>query len=320
MDIDFEEFDADVSIAEKNFPKKAETELPPAREYGHDLGLFQGISNNDYHSGPGISSSALKYAVKCPALYEAYMNKRVSFQESEAMRLGTAVHKLCLEAYDFGNEIAICRKFGHGASDQAEKAEFFSANRDKTIITPDQYDQCRWMTDSLMSLPDVHYIFKDGHPELSGYYIDEGGDETFMDSSHHGTRMLCKYRPDWRTDWCLADVKTTRDITASAFSRTINNLGYHISAAHYLEGDRTLKGSENQQFVFLCVEPEPPYLAAMYVLDDKSLTLGKELRRKALADIKHGRNTGEYALYNGGMTQEIGVPEYAFYESTKNKI
>ena len=318
---DFPDFDIEVIQAEAGFPEPSAPEPEPATEkYNRALGLFSGISNDDYHDGPGISSSELKYCIKAMALYEAYQRGAVSFEETEAMRLGTAVHKMTLEAYDFGNEIVVSRKFGRKASEQIEKAEFQKENKGKTIITPDQYENCCRMTDSLLALPNMHDIFKAGHPEQSGYYIDKGGDETFMPGSERGTGMLCKYRPDWRHSNLLLDIKTTRDISAPAFSRTIHNLNYHVSAAHYLEGDRIIKGTNHNQFIFACVEPEPPYLACMYRLDTASLQLGKEQRRGALTGIKHGRETKEYPLYNNGICEEIGVPQYAHYESIKAKI
>ena len=175
------------------------------------------------------------------------------------------------------------------------------------------------MADSLLSLPEVREIFESGMPELSGYYLDKG-DQTFMDGSQFGSGMLCKYRPDWRTDWCLADVKSSRDITAHAFSSTINALNYHVSAAHYLAGDRQLTNTDHEQFIFLCVEPEPPYLACVYVLDQESLSLGYEIRRASLNGIKHGRDTDEWPRINGGVAQSIGVPQYAFYNSPNKKL
>lgn len=336
---DFPDFEADIALAENNFPKSEKLPEAEEAEPESNLGLFPDISNEVYHAGRGISSSELKYAVKAMALYQAYKNGVVSFAESEAMRLGTAVHKMVLEAYDFGNEIVIGPKFGATKIEKEAKKAFYEENKGMTIITADQYEKCRGMTDSLLSLPEVDKIFQSGDPELSGYYIDNGGDETFIDGSYRGTNMLCKYRPDWRNNWCLPDVKTTTDISKQAFMRTIHKFGYHISAAHYLEGDRILAGQKNRtadhagidwhdlpddiykkQSVFLAVESNPPYLATMYILDPESLQLGKEIRRIALNEIKKARDTNEYPLYNNGFSQSIGVPQFAFNDSIAKSI
>ena len=312
--LDFPDFDDDISAAESHFPDKQEPTPDPKQEYSQKLGFFQGISNQDYHDGPGISSSELKYCLKAMALYEAYKRGVVSFEETEAMRLGTAVHKMVLEAYDFGNEIVVHKKFGRGAKEQAAKVEFYKENPGKTVITPEQYEHCRHMTDSLLALDEIQLIMKVGQPEMSGYYIDKG------DEFNRGTGMLCKYRPDWTHPKLLLDVKTTLDISAPAFARTMHRLSYHVSAAHYLAGHKEATGKELDTFVFACVEPDPPYLACLYRLNLESLELGIEQRRAALNGILHGRETDEYPLYNNGVSQEIGLPAYAFYESIASKI
>lgn len=338
MDFPLDDFDDDVKKAEEAFNANNNTEsaisqptdapngdtgiysseLPETAGTGQadkriELGLHSGISNADYHAGPGISSTSLKYANKAMRLYQAHITGEVKFKETEAMRLGTAVHALTLEAMSFGDEIIVSKKFGRTDKAKEEKSEFYAANPGKTIITADDYDKCRYMRDSLLELEDVEYIFSTGAPEQSGYYLDR-------DQYGNRTNMLCKYRPDWRNDECIFDIKSTNDITKEAFEGTINNFGYHISAAHYLEGDRITMGTNHRQFVFGCVEPEPPYLATTYVLKEESLELGEWLRRRALTGIKHGRDTEQWPGYNDGITTEIGVRPYALNDMKRSKI
>jgi exodeoxyribonuclease VIII len=307
---ELDNFEIDMEIAESCMDEEVSSNIidedtQHGSDYKVSLGLKSGITNNDYHSSPGISSSQLKPALKSMELYhESYLGN-VPFKETEAMRLGTAVHKLTLEALDFPNEIAVSKKFGRTNAAKEEKEEFYAANKGKTIITHEQYDKCRGMRDSLMGLNEIQYIFQDGEPELSGYYKDHAA------VRNESTYMLCKYRPDWRTDWCIADVKSTTNVSADAFSKTINEFFYHLSAAHYLEGDRVLEGTDHRQFLFLCVEPEYPYEAAIYRLGQESLELGENLRRMVLPKIKQGRETKNWPRINDGISQEIEVPAYA---------
>lgn len=338
MDFPLDDFDDDVTKAEEAINASNNTESTVSQStsqaYGDtglhsseqpetagagqadkrvQLGLHAGISNAEYHAGPGISSTSIKYANKAMRLYHAHITGEVKFKETEAMRLGTAVHACTLEAMSFGEQVIVSKKFGTSDKAKKEKAEFYAAHPGKTIITADDYDKCRNMRDSLLALPDVEYIFSTGAPEMSGYYVDR-------DQHGNRTNMLCKYRPDWRNDECILDIKSTNDITKEAFKRTINNFGYHISAAHYLEGDRITMGTNHRQFVFACVEPEPPYLAILYVLDEESLELGEWLRRKALKGIKHGRDSEQWPGYNDELTTTIGVPQYALNDMKRSKI
>jgi hypothetical protein len=277
------------------------------------LGLFRGVPNALYHSGPGESSSSIKPALKSLNLYNETKSGRVPFNETPAMRLGTATHKLILEAYDFASEIAISKKFGTGKAAKAEKAEFYAEHEGKTIITADDYENCKYMRDSLLNLSEVREIFETGEAEVSGYYVDR-------DRYSAGSNMLCKFRPDWENSWCIADVKSTIDASEQAFSRTIHALHYNVSAAHYLEGSRILTGQEHDQFLFLCVEPNPPYEAAVYKLGPESLEAGLMQRRYALDAIKRGRETKEWPLLNNGVARVIEMPSYALNDLRLSKI
>ena len=307
--IEFDDFETEVKTAEIEVKPKPikETKFPLNDSGLMPLGLHDGISNADYHKGKGISSSSLKDVLRCPAYYDARKKGIVKQEESDAMNLGTAVHKLVLEPDDFESEIVVSPNFS-GKGSVAAKAEFKSENKGKTIITADQMVKCNGMRDSIMSLPESLAIFNKGKAEQSGYYIDKE------------TGMLCKYRPDWRTDWSLFDIKTTRDASPQKFARTIVDLGYHISAAHYLAGDKETSKTDHEQFIFICVEPEPPYLAVPYVLSEKSLELGYFKRRQALDLIKFCRDNDEWPTYNAGVCQQIDVPNYALYELESSKI
>ena len=277
------------------------------------IGLFGGISNDDYHKGPGISSSNIKPALKSMNLYNETRCGRVEFKETQAMMLGTAVHALVLEAHDFGNQIAVSKKFGRTNVGKEERAEFHRENAGKVIINAEDYDRCRYMRDSLLNLEEVRIILESGEPEMSGYYVDR-------DEYGAGSNMLCKYRSDWENSWCIFDVKSTRDASAQKFSRTIHDLNYHVSAAHYLEGSRILTKQSHNQFIFGCVESEAPFEAAVYVLGKDSLEAGQKLRRHALNAIKQGRDSGEWPLLNNGIAQEIDIPGYALNDLRLSKI
>lgn len=283
---------------------KADGEKRPT----HELGLFDGISNDDYHRLPGLSSSNIKPALKSMNLYNETRCGRVPFHETDPMRLGTTVHALVLEPDDFKNQVAVSKKFGTNKAAKEEKAEFYANNEGMTIINADDYDTARYMADSLTSLSEVSEIMATGKPEQSGFYIDRE------------TNMLCKYRADWENEWCIADVKTCRDASGVKFGRTIDDLNYHVSGAHYLDGSRILTGQTHNQFIFMCVESSPPYEAAVYVLGDESLEAGMLLRRNALDSIKRCREADEWPLLNNGIAETIEIPGYALNNLRLSKI
>ncbi len=280
------------------------------------LGLFDGISNKNYHAGGGISSTQLKDYIHAPRIYQAYRTGELVFQTTPAMILGTVVHRLVLEPDDLYNEVAVRQKVdGRTNAGKAYKAEFEADNEGKIIIDAEDFDTAQRVRDSILAHPEVKQIFASGgKAELSGYYMDEN------DEHEVGTFQLCRYRPDYRTDFAIVDVKTCQDASKEGFRYQIKDLGYHISAAHYIAGDRILKGTNHRNFIFIAAETKPPYLVAVYPLGERSLQLGEWHRRRALNGIKMSREHDYWPQYNDNLAIDIDLHNSNFYEMDMEQI
>ncbi len=266
-------------------------------------GMYSDISNTAYHASAGLSSTNLKLSLESLFKYKLAMNGELPFKQTPTMALGTAVHAYTLEPENFHNEIAIRPELGYSKSDKILMLEFEECNKGKTFITKDQAIMARLMRDNILSHPEVAQLMRNSTCEQSGYYTDK----------HTG--MSCKYRPDIRHQHFIADIKTTVSVKPSKFSATIDKLGYHVSAAHYLEGDRTLHETNHNQFIFIAVENKYPFEVAVYTLGAKSLERGYELRARGLNSIQRAMETGHYPMINGGMAQNIEIPNWGFYDS-----
>ena len=270
------------------------------------LGLEVDMLNDDYHKSPGISSSQAKLALKAPALYRASIAGELPHKQTPAMTLGTIVHTIILEPGMLDSDAVVLPKFKATKAGKEEKAEFMAHHAGKIMLPQADMDKAAAMANSVMALTDAEAILSDSTNELSGWYDDPE------------TGLLCRYRPDARTDYCIADVKTCQDASPAGFSRAIENFGYALSAAHYLIGDEQLTGTTHRQFVFICVESSPPYLPAIYVLDQESLDYGTWQRRKALDIIKRCTDSGIWSTYQDGIATEIGVPYWAIKKSIED--
>lgn len=71
---------------------------------------------------------------------------------------------------------------------------------------------------------------------------------------------------------CIVDLKTTLDASPAGFAKSVAKFRYHVQRAHYSEG------FDIGNFVFVAVEKTPPYLVAVYVLDEQAEIKGQELR------------------------------------------
>jgi hypothetical protein len=286
--------------------------------------LYADISNNAYHKSPGLSSTQLKNwkpASPAPLLFDAYQRGEVTFGGSEATALGTAYHALMLTPMTWQDEVQVWPEFPQGKKTKG-KADLKAAHPEITFLEQDALDTAMRMRDVAMAHPEVAYLFKQmaeirdgvvaGQVEVSGWYND------LNPHTAEGTFQLCKYRPDmrhcpeWSHNTWLADLKTTRDASPQGFARSIQDFGYHISAAHYLEGDQILHGRRPKQFIFVAQETEAPYLVAVYVLEEKAIKHGMKLRRRALEGIHIAKKTGEWPHYHYNKAVMIDLPQYVY--------
>ena len=266
------------------------------------FGLYPDIPNSEYHQSTAICSTDLKKYIESPRKYLAYKIGELPFSQTPAMVLGSAVHSLVLEPDNFSNDFAVSQKFDcRTNAGKAAKAAFEAENNGKTIIDADVYETAQRIRDAIAGHPEVRLIMSEGKAELSGFYEDPD------------TGSMCRYRPDWRNDFLIADIKTCQSASKDGFKNQIAKLGYHISAAHYIVGDNVLEKTDHRQFVFIAAETEPPFLVATYVLSEKSLQEGERLRAKALAELSISIEHEHWPSYNNYITTEIDLPNYCFY-------
>lgn len=228
-------------------------------------GWYKSINNTDYHASSGWSSSQLK-----KLLTETPLKlQHPSFKASPAMGLGTAVHSLCLEPDQFDNDIYV-GKFGRSKDDIAKKADIES--RGITVITDSQYESAKKMAENVHNHPIAGKLLTDIYAETSifGWYSPNDYD------NHTEKSMMFKVRPDAIPKGypIIVDLKTTKDASFTSFMKDLNNYGYDVSAAMYLELCNqcpelleACKIAAFTHFVFIVVENTAPhYEVAIYEL------------------------------------------------------
>ncbi len=204
----------------------------------------------EYHALDRVSCSMLK-RMDCPA--KAHVFK----EPSAAMDLGTAVHALVLEPDK--DLVAVAPKVDRRTKAGKEQwAAFQREAEGKLILSQDDYDKARAMRDSVMAHPVAADLFADGKPEQTILWADEGTGEP------------CKARLDWlRNDRVVVDLKTARSAAPGAFSRASFDLKYHWQDAWY----SMAVGADD--FFFVVVESEAPYVCEIYRLTDEAKEIGR---------------------------------------------
>jgi hypothetical protein len=259
------------------------------------------LSAEDYHQGPGISRSALMAFKRSPYHYcYKYLNPDyITEQETACQALGNALHTYVLEPDEFEKRYFVMPKFNKVTKDGIERWQKIKSELGKKeTLSVHQYQTLQHMVASLKKNKLATQLIEKAKIEQSLYWTDPD------------TGILCKCRPDILRSNLVADLKTTKDGSEWAFSKTIHEYGYHIQAAMIQEALKILKNIIIKEFIFLIIEKSAPYATSIYPLDQVSLEQGRCEFKKLLADYKQCLETNEWSSYE---IQEISLPRYAFF-------
>ena len=248
-------------------------------------------SNAEYHSGEGVSKSDLDNINKCPAIYRYY--KENPSEETAALLFGTAVHKLILEPDKFYEEYAIepiCDK--RTKEGKAVYSQWLDENKGKAVISQQDYEIAAAMRTAVESNPRAAMLLNGGTTETSYYWIDAETEE------------ICKCRPDKFNHGYIIDLKTTADASPDGFSKSAYAYRYHVQAAWYIDGIRTVTNEEPKGFVFIAVEKKPPYAVGIYICDEMMIDLGRKDARRNLLELHECKIRDTWYGY-GGESEKI---------------
>lgn len=246
-----------------------------------------------------VSKSALWTAhTRSPA------HARVEKEESNAMKLGTAIHCAILEP----DELTV--RFKRGPEDRrGNKWKDFVEACEKagaSALTEADYDAALIIRDRMQKEPLIRRIAGVGtQREISCYYTDPE------------TGLKCRARPDaYVADMhTIVDVKSTTDARPDPFGRVFGSLGYHVQAAKYARGwQLATDAGEEPAFLFVALERADPFEFIIYEPDADTFQEGRVVLRKALDQWARCVETGEWPGYER-KPQVFSMRKYDFRET-----
>lgn len=267
---------------------------PPKRELIKP-GWYMDLDNEDYHRSNGTSSSQIKTLIEQTGAHLQY-NRSHPKPPTAPMGLGTAVHSLVLEPWNFEKDIAVSPVFNKRTTiGKADFAAFMAASKGKTVINEAQLEVAQAMAKRVHEHPITGILVQDLIVESSVFQWYKSMDRD--DSTEY--KELLKVRPDGvsRTHGVLIDLKTTADGSYSGFIKSMQNFYYHLSAAMYLEICNKcqplldeIKVFAFTKFIFVCVENFAPYEVSVYELSKEYRQIGLLLFRQGLYNLHKARN------------------------------
>lgn len=258
--------------------------------FSPERGARVNMSFEDYLATPAVSKSTLWTAITRSAAHA-----RTEKEESNAMKLGTAVHCAVLEPDSFRE------RFHRGPEDRRGlKWKEAVEEHGRGVLTSGDYDTAIALRDALSQEPLIRKILSGAAVEASGFWSDTD------------TGLLCRCRPDaWNPKInVIADLKVTGDARPDVFKRRVAEFGYHAQEAFYTDGWRAC-GFDVSAFLFIAVEPTPPYGFALYELEPLAVLEGREAMRLALDHWKYCVDYNHWKPYVGGV-QPLDIPKWAY--------
>lgn len=254
-------------------------------------GIYDGVSNADYHRDEALGSSSLKtLATKTPARYQHGLKHPKS---SAAFDLGTAAHSLILEGDESGVVVIdVDSKRGKAWTDPAGNAEA----EGKIALTSKEWAQVKGMRDSVMAHEVAGPLFTGHKAEQSVFWQEDG--------------HAYKCRPDAWKPGQLIDLKTAASADPNEFGKVAHTFGYHQSAAHYIDGVKAVTGEE-LPFKFVLVEKTAPYLVSVVELDWEAIDIGRQLNDRAKRIYRECTASNTWPGYP--TAEPIPLPNYAVY-------
>lgn len=267
------------------------------------------MTDKEYRDYPAISRSELWQVKKSPEKFRYYQQNH-SGETTPSLVFGQALHKLVLETEDFWNDFVVMPEINRRTKEgKAEYQNFIEGNKDKTIISEEQF----WLADEMSKAINSNEFCKKllaGQKEVPFFWTDELTGEP------------CKCRADCVTKigdvTYIVDLKTTNNAETMDFMKKAIDYGYHVQAAMYTEGVKANINGECQ-FVFIAIEKEPPYSINILSASDLFMKYGFDEYRHLLGLYHECKVENNWFGYLGKYNEinSIGLPAWIAKEYEK---
>lgn len=266
-------------------------------------GIHDNVPFRVYQNIDAVSNSYLGRLDQCPA------KAKIRRKDTPTLAFGRAAHTYILEGVDaFDAEFAVSPQFDRRTKEGRLGYEHFqSSNLTKSILPEEDYRTIQRMNDAVRNHPTAKDLLVQGVSETTVIWRD------------NETDILCKGRPDWLPNnihGVMVDLKTTRDASERAFSRSVIEYGYARQAAMYITGLFIAGNIEIDIFADIAVESEEPYRTEVYQLDTHFITWGYGEFKRLLRAEKECRDNEAWPHYKSPGATILDKPGYLVITDT----
>ncbi|MCT2087336.1 PD-(D/E)XK nuclease-like domain-containing protein [Microbacterium enclense] len=281
-------------------------------------GVVLGLDEETYHAHPALSSTGARQLLEAPARFEHAQSQPRA--PRKAFDVGTLAHSKVLgvgagvavypdgagdhvfadpeTGEEFDNVLA---SNGAASTKLAKSFEVWARTQGLVPLKRAEADEVNAMAEAVLSHPTARVLLEQaGHPEVSVFGTDPA------------TGVECRARFDF-LGRVGVDLKTFHGAaTPVKFAKTVADHGYHVQGAHY-EDTLSFIGEQIDAFAFVVVEKDPPYLVAVFVLDDDYREIGAARAKRARELFAASRESGVWPGYPSQI-QIARPPQWAVYD------
>ena len=271
-------------------------------------GIYSNMDIVAYHQDhSAVSKSGLVQFKRSPRAYRLFKNQAIEQKETDAMRLGSAVHTCVLEPDLVGDLIVKPPHSILGKNNARNTKKFYDwrdeqQRQNKIIVTDDQWESVMRMVESIFENPanmQARELLSFGPSEVTFVFDDV-------------SRQRVKVRPDKLPGApVVVNLKTCRDASEDAFGKQSANLHYHWSAFLDTLGTTVVTGTSHYEYYLIAVENVMPFDVAIYRVPPTIMDLARSQCEPLLADLAFCETENIWPGY-GSDIKDLRFPGWAF--------
>lgn len=276
---------------------------------GELIGVFEGIPEDVYHAGPGVSRSTLFNLYTKGTAYLAHHKEK----ENRCFIVGSALHTLVLEPELFDRTYVVSPKLDMRKTKDKELYNSFQkkvSEQRLVVLDSSEYEQIKSMAVTINKNSTARQVLSGNKKEISVY------------AKCPETGILLKIRVDnvaeievsnKKTITVLCDLKTTKDASPSEFAKSFFSYGYDVQSGMYLDVYELATGVRPQVFAHAVVD-KSEFWSCVYTASIEQVNRGRRIYKEALRKYKQ-------ALDNNSWfdVQQIQTPHWIDLSEVPNE-
>ena len=262
------------------------------------------MTEAEYSALDAIRASSVKVASRSTLAHLRHDLERER-EDTDAFRVGRALHCAVLRPDDFATEFAVAPKFDRRTKVGREQHEAACvAAEGRTLL--DAADA---------HIVDAMRVSIDAHPSARAALEMCDLRERVWIGEIAGEK--CKCRADAVGGGILVDLKTTVSAAPHSFARSCVEYGYHLQFAFYREILRQ-NGIAVSDCMVVAVEKSAPYAVACYRLLDADLDRSLLVAERCVERIAEAKRSNHWQGYADGVI-DISLPPWAFNDASSEE-